>query len=134
MDAMTSEGAVNGKGQQCEHPNCEAMIPKPARGQKYCSMFCKDQLHKLEREVGRKALTSTGMHYASLDSPVLQKMLSFLESHKKVTSLEIMAGTLDCGWRASISSLRKHGYVIGCEFIGTFGGRKRYEYELTGMA
>lgn len=134
MDAMTSEGAVNGKELQCEHPNCEAMIRKPARGQKYCSMYCKDQLHKLEREVGRKRLTSNGMHYASLDSPILQIMLTFLGRNGKVTSKEIMMGTCDCGWRATISALRKHGYVIACEFKGTFAGRKRYEYELTGRA
>ena len=132
MDAMTSERAVNGKELQCSHPNCEAMIDKPARGQKYCSMFCKDQLHKLEREVGKKALTSKGMHCSSMEAPQVIKMLKYLGDEKKHSSIEIVLDTRIVGWHQIITSLRKHGYGIERSFRGVINGNNVFQYQFTG--
>lgn len=73
---------------------------------------------------------SKGMHYQSLNSPVLQKMLAYLSDGRPKTSIQLIQSTLDCGFRSTISALRKHGYDIECKYKGTKRGRKIYEYRL----
>lgn len=134
MNAITSERGVNGKELQCSHPNCEAMIYKPARGQKFCSMFCKDQLHKLEREVGKRALTSKGMHCSSMEAPQVIKMLNYLNDRKRHSSIEIVMDTRIVGWHQIITSLRRHGYEIERSFRGVINDNNVFQYQLMGRA
>lgn len=132
MDAIASERAVNGKELQCKHPNCEVMIPDPVLTQKYCSTFCKDQIHKLERELGKKALISKGMNCSSMKAPQVIKMLNYLSDKKKHSSIEIVMDTRIVGWHQIITSLRRHGYKINRSFRGVINGNNVFQYELTG--
>jgi hypothetical protein len=114
----------------CEHRDCEVILTDPTPNQKFCSTFCHDEEWRKIRADGLAKKKSIGMHYQSLNSPIVQKMLAYLSDGKPHTSIQVIQNTMDCGFRATISTLRKHGFDIECTYKGTRKGRKIYEYQL----
>jgi hypothetical protein len=134
MEENASERAVNG-ARECKMPECNVVISEPRANQVFCGYFCKNNYHELERSLGKQILRKTdgGMHFCSMKSPRLIKMLDFLSDGEKHTSLEIDMAVHDCGRTTTIKELRLHGYIIESLFARTTAeGRKIWTFQLKG--
>lgn len=132
MDNKPSSESVHGDTDilECDLVGCRKVILKPAPNQRFCNDKHRAQYHTQARMIGEKKLKSKGMHYASLKSEGVQRVLKYLSDCQWHTSIEIIMATRLAGWHQNISSLRHHGFNIKKEFWKRIDGMQVYRYRL----
>jgi hypothetical protein len=130
-DEKGRNSAVHGQSRRCSYRHCEVIIENPAPTQKYCSPFCKDSEWVCVRNDGKKVPKKGRQHFASINSPKLQRMLEFLSDGKVHTQIEIITATMDTSFNQTIQALRHHGFDIPAKFRKvTDRGGKVFDYQL----
>ena len=123
------DSAVYAAGITCEHRFCEVRIENPARGQKFCSQFCKNAEWAAVREDGKAKKKRGEKHFATLRSKKLQKMLNHIKNGMTYTSIEL--SMFDPAFNQTIQALRHRGYNIPSKFWRTTeNGGKVFVYQL----
>jgi hypothetical protein len=93
--------------------------------EKWASNDCKNRFNKAARHKGQELLHLSGstlrdnhIHAARLESsPRLQRVLSALREHGKLTTLEIIQLAGVCAVNSIISELRRNNIGISCECL-----------------
>lgn len=68
-----------------------------------------------------------------LTSDRLDKMYDALWSNPEgLTTAQLQRLTRSCSVATDVSELRRNGFIINCEYMGTRNGRRIYRYKLEG--
>jgi len=82
---------------------------------------------------GEKRLMSKGIHFAKIDkSPRLQRLLALLKEGPRTTR-EIQELAEVRAVSASVTELRRNGYIIDCDYVGkSERGERVFRYTIKG--
>lgn len=99
-------------------PACKQRFTPLRSWQKFCQPACKKTYRVMAIHEGEKKLMSKGIHFARVDkSPRLQRLLSLLQQSPRTTR-EIQELAEVRAVSASVTELRRNGYIIDCDYVG----------------
>ncbi len=128
--ALPSIHSEFGDDTWCALKSCDKRFTPKTHNQRYCSPSCQQEVGKRAYRVGKKKANSRGMHCGKVSgSPPMRRVLAFLK-RKRQTTLEIQVKARVCNPATWVSALRKNGFNIVCEYLGTSKGSRIYRYQL----
>jgi len=107
---------------KCARKTCGKPYTLKTHNQKFCSTTCQRLVHDKPKGT---------MHFGKVkNSPPMRRVLALLRK-KRQTTLEIQVKARVCNPATWVSALRKNGFNIVCEYVGTDASDSRvYRYQL----